>query len=181
MTNTPLFSNRGLFNGVAISILLWTILLLSCTTTKTTTHKTETAQTTAASSQQDTASSYRDAVANDIDFVVTYSPYDSANDKAIRTVSNAQFLTDAHQHNSAFAWLPDHSRIISISGHIGRLSDSSGTSKASRRTDTITQVKMATTQTIAVTKSWLSTFPWWIIFVIVGVIGIGLWAYKKLI
>lgn len=179
MTN-PNNPQRGILNGVALSILFWMLLLLSCSTTKTTTHKVETTQTTASSREQDTASSYQQAVADDIDFVVTYSPYDSANDKAIRTASNTQFLYEAHQ-STAFSWLPDHSRIISISGHIGHMSDSSGTSKSKKRVDTAAATTAVTTAVLSVTTSWLSTFPWWILFVIAGVVGIALWAYKKLL
>lgn len=180
---------RGFFNAAALSILLYALIaLLSCSTSKkvTTTNLQQKDSSTFQhkSIASDTASMQRSISAKDIDFTITYG--DGHETKT--HVRDSTFLAVAHKRTRgatplAFTFIPDHSRIVSITGHIGSITDTIATQSSSKAVDTSSKTKAATTvvQEVVVEtkKSWLSTYPWWILFIIIGVIGLGIYIAVK--
>lgn len=135
--------NRCLDTAIIRALLLSIILtmVLSCANTKKTTQshvvKSDTATRIVESSRQDTASSTRNVAAQDIDFNVFYGPAVSGDSVVIsRTVTHSTIMSN-------FDFLPDHSRIVRISGHIGSVTDSSAHSSSSKDTASVKAIQVA--------------------------------------
>lgn len=116
--------------GIVIACIIAIICMLcsSCANTKKTTKtqlvKSDSTVTTVSTSRIDTSRAFRDITAQDISFDVYYAPPDPKDTATTRQWLNAAHK-QAHDGIPAIDWLPDHSRIIRIMGHIGAMSDSS--------------------------------------------------------
>lgn len=116
-------------------------MLTSCANTKKTTQthtvKSDTATRVVQASRSDTASSTRNVAAQDITFDVYYAAPTQHDTLLLASDRKTGIPTQP------FDFLPDHSRIIRISGHIGAVTDSMAHSSSSKDTASIKAVQIA--------------------------------------
>lgn len=134
-------------------------MLVSCANTKKTTQthvvKSDTTTRVVQSSRQDTASSSRNLTAQDITFDVYYAA-PSAHDTAF--LKKAHMTTRGAVPPEPLDFLPDHSRIVRITGHIGSVADSTTHSFSSK--DTVSVKGLQITHSDIVAKVVQSSWRW---------------------
>lgn len=176
--------------ALAIIALLCLMLLFSCSSTKKTTttvsRSTDSSSSFHSITKADTAAKQTDIHAQDIDFTVVYGT-DSAPIQT-KTISSAEYKEATKAGGappSVLDFLPDHSRIRSISGHIGSISDSSSSMSTVRYADTSHRQDVKAQQVNQVVVETKTSIRWYIyagigLLVLILIIIIALKIAKKL-
>lgn len=147
-------------------VLAISILLSSCANTKKVTQsrviKTDSSSSLSTSHRTDSVQSARNIAAKDIYFDVIY---DTGSIRPQRFLDSAHKITRGAKpptEQTVFDFLPDHSRIVEIRGHIGSLSDSSSLSRQQASTKIVVAQQVAHTdaQVHTVASSW--RWPLWL-------------------
>lgn len=188
---------RPFSHVAAAAIVLAAILLFGCSSVKkTTTTQTKTvvdsSSVSRSQSHRDTISSSNYLQANDISFSVVYSD-------TLGRLNTDSFLLHSHQvthsntsdpTSSILSFLPMHSKIVSISGHIGSLTDSSTIQRSTADTlSLVVQKKQVVADTIKKKESGetgvasiASEIPWYAwLLLIIGLFIVLLIIFRKIL